>query len=77
MKRPRALMAAVATFSASWRFSIRTVRASNHRNKEDIKTNIVEIKIRIFLEFILPITMVLDLASHARAALASSSVARR
>jgi len=62
---------------ANWRFSNCTIRAGDHRNKRAIKTRIVEIEIRIFLEFILPATMALDSANRARAALASSSVARR
>ena len=37
----------------------------------------MELRRRVFLEFILPATMASDLASHARAALASSSVVRR
>ena len=73
----RALMATVATFTSSWRDSNCTIRAGDHRNKGTIKIKTVEIRRRVFLEFILPITMVLDSASHARAALASSSVARR
>ena len=68
---------AVAAFVASWRFSNCTVRAGNYRNKGAIKTKTVEIEIRVFLEFILPATMALDLANIARAALASSSAARR
>ena len=48
MKGPRALMAAIAAFAASWRFSNGTVRDSDHRNKEDIKTKTVEIKIKVF-----------------------------
>ena len=74
---PRALTAAVAVFAASWRFSNCTVRASNHKNKRAIKTRIMEIEIRVFLEFILPATMASDSASHARVALASSSMVRR
>ena len=74
---PRALMATIAAFATSWRFSNYTVRAGNYRNKGAIKTKIVEIEITVFLEFILPTTMVSDSASHARAALTSSSVARR
>ena len=66
----------IATFAASWRFSNCTVRAGDHRNKEDIMAKTVEIR-RVFLEFILPATMVSDLANHARAALASSLTARR
>jgi len=73
----RALTATIATFAASWRFSNCTVRASNHINKRAIKTRTVEIEIRVLLEFILPTTMASDSARRARAALASSSAARR
>ena len=58
-------MAAIAAFTASWRFSNCTIRAGDHRNKEDIKAKTVEIRRRVFLEFILPATMALDLARHA------------
>ena len=75
MRGAWALTAAVATFTASWRDSNCTVRADNHINKGAIKIKTVEIRRRVFLEFILPATTALDLASHARAALASSSVA--
>ena len=64
-ERDRALMATIAAFAASWRFSNCTVRAGNHRNKGAIKTKTVEIEIRVFLEFILPTTMASDLASRA------------
>ena len=74
---PWALMAAIAAFAASWRFSNCTIRAGNHRNKGAIKTKIVEIEIRVFLEFILPATMASDSASRARAVLAFFSTARR
>ena len=73
MRGPQALMAAVATFAASQRVSNCTVRADDHRNKGAIKIKIVEIKIKVFLESILPATMTSDSASHARAALAPSS----
>ena len=73
MKGPQALTAAVATFTTSRRDSNCTVRASDHINKEDIKAKIVEIKIKVFFKSILPATMASDLASYARAALASSS----
>jgi len=72
---PRALTAAVAAFTTSWRFSNCTIKAGNHRNHGAIK--IVEIEIKVFLEFLLPTTMASDSANHARAVLASSSVARR
>ena len=75
MRGPRALMASVAAFAASWRDSNCTIRAGDHRNRRAIKIKIVEIRIKVFLESILPTTMMLDSASHARAALASSSVA--
>ena len=67
-------MATVAKFAASRRDSNCTVRAGDHRNKGAIKIKTVEIKIKMFLESILPATMALDSASRARAALASSSV---
>ena len=72
---PRVLTAIVAAFAASWRFSNCAVRAGNHRNKGTIKIKTVEIKTKVFLESILPTTMALDSARHARAALASSSAA--
>ena len=75
MRRPQALMVAVATFAASWRDSNCTVRAGDHRNRRAINIKTMEIRIRAFLEFILPATMASDSASHARAVLASSSVA--
>jgi len=74
---PRALTAAVAVFAASWRFSNCTVRASNHKNKRAIKTRIMEIEIRVFLEFIIPDTMASDSANRTQASLASSSAVRR
>ena len=75
MRGPQALTGVVAMFAASWRDSNCTIRASDHRNKEDIKAKTVEIKIKVFLKSILPMTMASDLASRARAALASSLVA--
>jgi len=77
MKGPQALTTTIAAFAASWRFSNCTVRADDHKNKVDIKAKTEEIRRRVFLEFILPATIVSDSASRARAALASSSVARR
>ena len=81
MRGARALTASVAAFAASWRDSNYTVKDGDHRNKEDIKAKTVEIKIKtieikvkMFLESILPATMASDSASHARVALASSSV---
>jgi len=71
------LTATIAAFAASWRLYNYIVRAGNHRNKGDIKTKTVEIEIRVFLELILPTTMVSDSASNARAVLASSSAVRR
>ena len=76
-KGPRALTAAVAAFAASWRFPNYTVRASNHKNKETDKTKVEKIRIEVFLESILPTTMALDSTNRARAALVSSSAARR
>ena len=70
-------MADEAAFSASWRFSNCTVRASNQRGKKIIKKRVVKIRMRIFLELGLPATMASDSANIARATLASSSVARR
>ena len=63
MRGPQALTTAVAVFAASWRDSNCTVRAGDHRNKGTIKIKIVEIKVKMFLESILPATMVLNLAS--------------
>ena len=64
---------AIATFAASCRIFKCTVRAGDHRNRRAIKIKAVEIKIKVFLEFILPATMASDSVSHARAVLASSS----
>ena len=75
MRGPQALIAAVATFTASWRDSNYTVRAGDHKNRKAIKIKAVEIKIKVFLKSILPTTMASDSASRARAALASSSAA--
>ena len=74
---PWALMAAIAAFAASWRFYNCTVRVDNHRNKETVKTKVEKIRTEVFLESILPATMVLDSANHTQAALVSSLVARR
>ena len=65
MRGPRALTAAVAMFVASWRFSNYTVRAGDHRNKGTIKRKTVEIKLKVFLESILPTTMASNSASRA------------
>ena len=75
MRGPRALTTFVATFAASWRDSNYTIRAGDHRNRRAINIKTMEIRIRAFLEFILPATMASDSASHARAAIASSSAA--
>ena len=75
MRGPRAFTVSPSTFAASWRDSNYTVRAGDHRNRRAIKIKTVEIKIKVFLESILPATMASDSASHAQAALASSSVA--
>ena len=77
MKRPWALTAVIAMFVASRRDSNYTVRSGDHRNKGAIKIKTVEIRRRVFLEFILPSTMVSDSANRARAVLASSSATRR
>jgi len=76
-ERAPTLTTTVATFAASWRFSNCTIKAGNHRNKGPIKTKIVEIEMKVFLEFLLPATMASDSANHARATLASSLVVRR
>ena len=70
-------MAAVATFTASWRFSNYTVRADNHKNKETIKTKVENIRTDVFLESILLATMASDFANYTRVALVSASAARR
>ena len=75
MRGPQALMASAAVFAASWRDSNCTVRASDHRNRRTIKIKTVKIRIKVFLESILPATMASDLASRARTVLASSLVA--
>ena len=76
-KGPRAFTVVVATFAASWKFSNCTVRAGNHRNKETIKTKVEKIRTEVFLESMLPSTMASNSANRARAALVSSSAARR
>ena len=75
MREPLALTTSMAAFTASWRDSNYTVRADNHRNRRTIKVKIVEIRMEVFLESILPATMASDLASRARTVLASSLVA--
>ena len=70
-------MAVVAMFTASWRFSNCTVRASNQRGKKIVKKGAVKIRMRVFLELCLPTTMALDSANLTRAALVSSSMVRR
>ena len=75
MRGAPALTTTVATFAASWRDSNCTVRVGNHRNRRTIKIKTVEIRIKMFLESILPATIVSDSASRTRAALASSSAA--
>ena len=67
------MTATIVVFAASWRDPNYTVWVGDHRNKGTIKIKIVEIKIKVFLESILPATMASDLASRGRAALASSS----
>jgi len=74
---PWALMAAIAAFIASWRFSNCTVRASNQRGKKIVKKGVVKIRMRIFLELGLPATMASDSANVTRAALVSSSTVKR
>ena len=69
------MMATIATFAASWRDSNCIIRAGDHKNRRAIKPKIVEIRVKVFLESILPATMASDSASRAQAALASSSVA--
>ena len=69
------MMATIATFAANWRDSNCTVRAGDHRNRRAIKIKTMKIKIKVFLESILPTTMASDSASHARAVLASPSAA--
>ena len=71
------MTASIATFAASWRDSNCTIRASDHKNRRAIKIKTVEIRVKVFLEYILPATMASDSASHARAALASSLAAWR
>jgi len=75
MRGPWALTAAVATFATSWRDSNCTIRDGDHRSRKAIKIKTVEIKMKVFLESILAATMAAESASHARAALASSSMA--
>ena len=53
-------MADEAAFTASWRFSNYTVRASNQRGKKIVKKGAVKIRMRVFLELGSPATMALD-----------------
>jgi len=76
-KGPRALIAAITAFAASWRFSNYTIRASNQRGKKIVQKGAVKIRMRVFLELGLLATMASDSANLTRAALVSSSVARR
>ena len=75
MEELQALIAFMATFAASWRDSNYAARADNHENKKTVKMKIMDDKTKAFMEFILPTTMASDSASHARTALASSSIA--
>ena len=70
-------MAKEPMFNASWRFSSGTIKASNQRGKKIVKKGAVKIRMGVFLELSLPATMASDLANLARAALVSSSAARR
>ena len=58
-------MAPVAAFAACWRFSNYTVRASNQRGKKIVKKRAVKIRMRVFLELGLPITMLSNSANLA------------
>ena len=69
MREPRALMASTAAFAASWRDSNYTVRAGDHRNGRVIKIKTVKIKLKVFLESILPTTMASNSTSRDRATL--------
>ena len=75
MREPWALMAPKAAFTARWRDSNCTIRADDHRNERVVNTKDNGNWNKVFLEFILPTTMVSDSASHARTVLASSSAA--
>ena len=77
MRGPRALTTFVAMFTANWRDSNYTIRASDHKNRRTIKIKTVEIRIEAFMEPVLPTTVASDSASHAPMALASSSAALR
>jgi len=46
------LIAAVATFAASWRFSNCTIRDVNHRKKETVKTKVEKIRTEADLKLI-------------------------
>ena len=59
------MMATVATFAASWRFSNCTARASNQRLNKIVKRGVVKIRMRVFLELGLPATMASDSANLA------------
>ena len=59
------MMASAATFAASWRDSNCTIRASDYRNRRAINIEAMEIRMEVFLEFILPATMASDSASRA------------
>jgi len=75
MRGAQALTASAATFATSWWDFNCTIRAGDHRNRRAINIKTIEIRIKAFLEFILPTTMASNLASHTRTALASSSAA--
>jgi len=68
-------MVSTAAFTTNWRDSNCTIRAGNHRNRKTIKIKTEEIRMEAFMELILPATVASDSASHARTALASSSLA--
>jgi len=75
MREPRALTASTAVFATSWRDSNCIVKADDHRNGGTIKIKSVEIRIKISLKPILPVTAASDSTSRTRTTLASSSAA--
>ena len=65
MREPRALTASIATFAISWRDSNCIVKADDHRNGGAIKIKTVEIRIKISLKPVLPVTVASDSTSCA------------
>ena len=73
MRELWALTASTTAFATSYRDSNCIVKADDHRNGGTIKIKTVEIRIKISLKPVLPVTMASNSTSHAQTALASSS----